>query len=61
MRYCDTLDCAGITGVLRSAVSGFAEHEVRHDHMWTKQGVLGTRPAPAAAASNVKELFPDKG
>ncbi|MEM1112154.1 MAG: nucleoside-diphosphate sugar epimerase/dehydratase [Pseudomonadota bacterium] len=55
-RYCDTIDCAGITAVLRSAVSGFGNHEVRYDHLWNKQG-----RAPASAnttPSNVKELFP---
>ncbi len=65
MHYCDTMDCAGITSVLSAAVSGFAGHEVRHDHLWRKQGMItrhaAPRAAPAAIArSNVQELFPDK-
>jgi FlaA1/EpsC-like NDP-sugar epimerase len=61
MRYCDAMDCIGITSVLNTAVSGFAGHEVRYDHVWKKQGalLLQTSAAPAVA-SNVKELFPDK-
>lgn len=63
MHYCDTMDCAGITSVLSSAVSGFGGHEVRYDHLWRKQGKI-SRPVVAkvapAGASNVQELFPDK-
>jgi FlaA1/EpsC-like NDP-sugar epimerase len=58
---CDAMDCEGITSILNSAVSGFGDHEVRYDHVWRKQGENGRRQlALAAAASNVKELFPDK-
>lgn len=67
-RHCDALDCAGITSVLSAAVSGFSGQEECHDHLWKKQGKLATGPkiavvassAAATAASNVKELFPDK-
>ena len=56
MRYCDNMDCLGITNVLAHAVSGYNGPEVRYDHMWNKQ-----RKAVVAAAptSNVQELFPD--
>jgi hypothetical protein len=63
MHFCDTMDCAGITAVLSEAVSGFGGHEIRHDHVWIKQGRAGKRaPAKIAAAvsSNVKELFPER-
>lgn len=61
MHYCDALDCVGITSVLRKAVSGFSEHEVRHDHIWNRQAELGTQTrASSVAVSNVKELFPEK-
>ncbi|TGD73482.1 polysaccharide biosynthesis protein [Mangrovimicrobium sediminis] len=60
MHYCDALDCDGITSVLRKAVSGFGEHEVRHDHIWNRQATLGTQPRAPAITSNVKELFPEK-
>ena len=60
-QYCDAMDCEGITSILNSAVSGFGDHEVRYDHVWRKQGENGRRQlALATAASNVKELFPDK-
>jgi len=64
LQYCDQMDCANITAVLNSAVSGFGDHEVRYDHVWKKQGKIGqpVEPAvaaPAAVASNVQELFPD--
>ncbi|MCB1848046.1 MAG: polysaccharide biosynthesis protein [Halieaceae bacterium] len=60
-QHCDAMDCVGITSVLNDVVSGFRDHEVRHDHMWKKQG--GQQRAALkipAAGSNVKELFPDK-
>lgn len=63
MHYCDTMDCAGITSVLSTAVSGFGSHEVRYDHLWRKQGKVGRHTvakAVPASASNVQELFPDK-
>lgn len=56
-RYCDTLDCDGISSVLTVAVSGFAGHQVRYDHLWKRQGKLGT--ADSNPVSNVKELFPE--
>jgi FlaA1/EpsC-like NDP-sugar epimerase len=58
-RFCDNLDCAGITSVLNAAVSGFGAHRVRYDHLWKKQGKLPSTKI-SVAASNVKELFPDK-
>ncbi|PLW82075.1 nucleoside-diphosphate sugar epimerase [Kineobactrum sediminis] len=71
IRFCDTMDCDGITSVLHAAVSGFGNHEVRYDHVWLRQGkgrlglLSGTKPkskpGPAVVArSNVQELFPDK-
>ncbi len=56
-RYCDTLDCVGISAVLSSAVSGFSDHQVRYDHLWKRQGKAIA--LEATAVSNVKELFPD--
>jgi hypothetical protein len=60
MLRCDTMDCQGITQVLREAVSGFANHEVRHDHIWVKQGRVGKRRGinPDLEVANVKTLFP---
>jgi FlaA1/EpsC-like NDP-sugar epimerase len=55
--YCDDLDCDGISRVLNTAVSGFGEHRVRHDHLWRKRENLGRSQA---APSNVKELFREK-
>ena len=62
IHYCDAMDCAGITSVLHTAVSGFAGDEIRYDHLWKKQGALLVQSAAAgpAVVSNVKELFPDK-
>jgi FlaA1/EpsC-like NDP-sugar epimerase len=64
IHYCDTMDCAGITTILRSAVSGFHGYETQHDHVWQKMGQLGrnaiTTQPPTVASSNVQELFPDK-
>jgi FlaA1/EpsC-like NDP-sugar epimerase len=69
IRFCDTMDCAGITSVLHTAVSGFGNQEVRYDHVWRRQGrgrlglLPGPKPKPGPAAtarSNVQELFPDK-
>jgi FlaA1/EpsC-like NDP-sugar epimerase len=56
---CDRLDCRGITDILSRAVSGFARHEIRHDHLWVKQGRGVRRPVPVpdVAESNVKPLF----
>jgi len=56
-RYCDNFDCDGISSVLSFAVSGFADHQVRYDHLWKRQGKL--LPVDASSVSNVKELFPD--
>ena len=59
--HCDAMDCVGVTSVLNSAVSGFADHEVRYDHLWRKQGELAQAAlGVSAVASNVKKLFPDK-
>ena len=56
-RHCDALDCVSISAVLSSAVSGFADHQVRYDYLWKKQGnVVAIESVPP---SNVKELFPD--
>ncbi len=55
--HCDTLDCDGISAVLSFAVSGFGDQQVCYDHMWKRQGKRIAREA--AAASNIKELFPD--
>jgi len=52
-----------LTGVLApaEAVSGFASHEVRHDHLWVKQGRAVRRASRGdAAESNVKTLFAGK-
>ncbi|NND67334.1 MAG: polysaccharide biosynthesis protein, partial [Halioglobus sp.] len=54
-RFCDAMDCDGISAILSSAVSGFGDHKVQHDHLWRKQNKRA-----AADSSNVKELFPDK-
>ena len=64
MLRCDAMDCHGITKVLRSAVNGFDSHEVRHDHLWVKQGRVGKRRSAAEAetpanGANVKTLFPE--
>jgi len=65
LKYCDQMDCANITSVLNSAVSGFGDHQVRYDHVWKKQGKVGKLSeaeifSPLVAKSNVQELFPDK-
>ena len=59
---CEAMDCQGITRVLREAVNGFVNHEVRHDHLWVKQGRVGKRRAlPSDVdAPNVKKLFPEQ-
>lgn len=54
-RFCDAMDCDGISAILSSAVSGFGGHQVQHDHLWRKQNKRA-----AADNSNVQELFPDK-
>ena len=54
-RYCDAMDCDGISAILSSAVSGFGGHQVQYDHVWRKQNKRA-----AAEISNVQELFPDK-
>ncbi|MFT5710448.1 MAG: FlaA1/EpsC-like NDP-sugar epimerase [Halioglobus sp.] len=64
LEYCKDMDCASITSVLNSAVSGFGDHQVRYDHVWKKQGKIG-KPSDVtmglpAASSNVQELFPDQ-
>ena len=64
LKFCDEMDCANITSVLNSAVSGFGDHQVRYDHVWAKQGKIG-KPSdvaiiPAVPSSNVQVLFPQK-
>jgi len=63
-QYCDNMDCVGITSVLSEAVAGFGGHEIRHDHVWVKQGLAGKR-APqtdrAASEAKVRKLFPERG
>ena len=61
MLRCEAMDCAGMVRILRDAVSGFYGHEVRHDHLWVKQGRGGRRRAAdtAVAEGKVKKLFPD--
>ncbi|EED33753.1 polysaccharide biosynthesis protein [gamma proteobacterium NOR5-3] len=61
MLRCDSMDCQGITQVLRESVSGFANHEIRHDHIWVKQDRAGKRRSVSADAevANVKKLFPN--
>jgi FlaA1/EpsC-like NDP-sugar epimerase len=56
-RHCEELDCDGISAILNFAVSGFDDHQIRHDYMWKKRGnLVALEPVPT---SNVKELFPD--
>ena len=58
---CESMDCRGITAILADAVSGFASHEIRHDHLWVNQGRAVRRASRGeAAASNVKTLFAGK-
>lgn len=57
-RFCDQMDCDGITAVLGRAVSGYTGPEERYDHMWIRDVTRAS--VPAVAASNVQELFPDK-
>ena len=57
-RYCDQMDCDGITAVLGRAVSGYRAPESRFDYIWNRGGLPA--PAPAVVKSNVQELFPDK-
>jgi len=56
--HCEELDCDSISSILSSAVSGFGRQPVRYDHLWLKQEEH--LHLDAVAASNVKELFPDK-
>ena len=62
--YCHNMDCVGITSVLSQAVDGFGGHEIRHDHVWVKQGRAGQR-TPAAmrpvTEAKVQKLFPERG
>lgn len=62
MQRCDAMDCQGITQVLREAVNGFDTHEIRHDHLWVKQGRVGKRralPPEIGDVPNVEPLFRD--
>lgn len=56
--HCEELDCDSISSILSSAVSGFGRQPVRYDHLWLKREEH--LHLDAVAASNVKELFPDK-
>ncbi len=58
---CASMDCQGITEVLRDAVIGFDNHETRHDHIWVKQGRAGKRRGQATESDDAKvqPLFPD--
>ncbi len=58
LRYCDQMDCDGITAVLSRAVSGYVGPESRYDYIWSQRG--NPAPAPVVVSSNVQELFPDK-
>ena len=63
MHYCDNIDCMGITEVLSRSVAGFGGHEVRHDHVWVKQGKAGKRSSSQLVdlpANNVQPLFPER-
>ena len=61
IHYCDTMDCAGITSILRSAVSGFNSYETEHDHVWQKLDMVGRQEiATQRPSSNVQELFRDR-
>ena len=61
IHYCDTMDCAGITSILRSAVSGFNSYESEYDHVWQKLDIVGRQEiATQRPSSNVKELFRDR-
>ncbi len=52
--HCDEIDSEGIKRVFHETVSGFAEHQDLHDHIWNRQ-----RDSSAFRRDNVKELFPD--
>ena len=53
IQACSKLDCSAISEVLRSHVMGFETHEVRHDHVWLKQGRVGKRVAVGDVPENV--------
>ncbi|MEK9544424.1 MAG: polysaccharide biosynthesis protein, partial [Luminiphilus sp.] len=50
---CSQLDCSAISEVLRGHVMGFEAHEVRHDHVWLKQGRIGKRAVVRDVPENV--------
>lgn len=59
MRRCDAMDCQGIARILRESVSGFASHEIRHDHLWVKlERSSKRRAAEVVEGGKVKKLFP---
>ena len=63
-QHCDNMDCVGITSVLSEAVAGFGGHEIRHDHVWVKQGLAGKRvpqTGRSATEAKVQKLFPERG
>jgi FlaA1/EpsC-like NDP-sugar epimerase len=59
-KHCEAMDCKGITRILRGAVNGFDNHEIRHDHLWVKQGRVGKRRPVLAEPEDgkVQKLFP---
>jgi FlaA1/EpsC-like NDP-sugar epimerase len=61
MLRCDAMDCQGIIELLGTAVHGFSGHEIRHDHIWVKQGRAGKRRSHAGRdrqSAKVEPLFP---
>jgi len=54
-QLCNTQDCDGIRRVLQRAVSGFEQHDSRHDHLWER---LQRDAGIAVADGKVKTLFP---
>ncbi len=58
--YCLKSDCAGISSVLQDTVAGYANHEIRHDHIWLKQSTT-ERYMPENRASDEKiKPFPNR-
>ena len=55
MRYCDAMDCVGITSVLNTAVSGFGDHRVRYDHLWKNRVPCCCSRAAAAPAAGQRQ------
>ncbi len=58
--HCLKADCAGISAVLQNTVDGYANHEIRHDHIWLKQSNI-ERYLPKNQASDEKiKPFPKR-